>query len=305
MTPLHYAAKSNATAAAHYLIGKEADMDLDIGEVGTPLYVAARHRAKDCTLLLLDRNANPFCNKAFGPGYNVLHAAVARMDLVLQGNEDPSFVSSLLEVSWTLQGVTSTDLRGNTPLHYAVGCLDIATVELLLKLPDNGLSVQTAGGLTPLMAALLLQHFYDVPGSLNIDLDVHGLVDLLGTGNLSDRSWLGSDASKIAQMLVAAGSPLPAKHPETGAYDFLLGCAASVFFSAASRVDLSEEGEATQLDTLLLQAFHNFDFMKHPSPRTKLFPQIMFAHDEQQIMVFPDGLFEGAYVLLLQGPSKG
>jgi hypothetical protein len=186
--------------------------------------------------------------------------------------------------------VPSTDVRGNTPLHYAVYCLDIATAELLLGLSENGLCAENAAGLTPLMVALELQHFYDVPGYLDVDVDAQDMVDLLGTGSLSDRSWLGDGADKIAQILVAAGSPLPENLQETGAYSFLLRRAASAVFSAASPIEPSEGGEAARLECLLLQAFHNFDFIKRPSPRTNLLPLVTFAPSMKQIQVFPGGV---------------
>jgi ankyrin repeat protein len=288
MSPLHRAVEANAVQVARFLVEKGANMDLDLGENGTPLCVAANtFLSRECAVLLLENGANLYCCKANGDGYNVLHAATAYPDGALKGDQEFSLARTLFEEASARlliearRLMNSTDKFGHTPLHEAVHQCDIRTVELLLEIGETDLSTVGLLGQTPLMAALHRQHF----GQEFAD----GFITWLGIANpppdLRNQAWMDERFRLIAEMLIEAGSPLPEKDETIGAYKFLIMHAVRTVFKHSSDADLAEK---------IRSLFAKFNFMEKPSPRTGFAARVWMSTDRRTISIFPHGIYRGA-----------
>jgi hypothetical protein len=123
-------------------------------------------------------------------------------------------------------------------------------------------------------------------------------VDGADKGNALD--WIPPLANEFISLLMDAGSPTPPIHAQTGAYTFLLESAAKQLFYMIQNTHLLTAGPSDQdaqqleLQNLVQLAFRNFDFMKRPDAT------IMPVPADGLLQIYPDGMYEGAYVLLLQ-----
>ncbi|KAH8880500.1 ankyrin [Thozetella sp. PMI_491] len=300
MTPLHGAAQRNAASAVRFLIKNGASLDFDIRQNGTPLYMAASSSAKESALLLLDSGAKINCCRARGDSYNVLHASVAAPDMVIKRSRELPLARSHLQthhaglVSDLRNTLSSRDIDGQTPLHTAVVYCDVATVTLLLELivesgNTNLLALASETGVTPLMSALLRQHFNSLLGGVaDLEKNVATAAREQDTG---DHIWLGKQAGLIARMLIDAGSPLPEEEEMTGAPMFILNAVVDALFTVSpSTLDFG---------IICASAFGKFSFMQRPSPRTGLPARVLVAPGPpRRIIVYPDGFFQGAPVIV-------
>jgi hypothetical protein len=228
MSPLHHAASVDGIAAIRFLLEKGANIELDLGENGTPLCVASRtFQSRRCAVLLLIEGAKLFCCNAKGDGYNVLHNSIAIPDVFMKGDQELSLTRTLIEAiparifDERHHLVNSKNLLGCTPIHMAVWCCDIKTVELLVEIGGTDLSIEDPSGRTPLMIAIFRKQY--------VQEDADGYAKWLkerGAANppakLHDQRWMKQRYDKIAEILLDAGSPVPERDEGTGEYMFLL-----------------------------------------------------------------------------------
>ncbi|XP_055838336.1 ankyrin-1-like [Episyrphus balteatus] len=140
-TPLHYAIENGDLKLTETLIALGADIDADNAWGLSPLVLAIFMNREEIVDLLMTKitNLNYTCENGISP----LHAAV---------QYGSSRVTEKLLQSGAHVNIISTNIEGNTPLHYATVCGDLTTVKLLLK---NGACVhsKTVEGLTPFHTA--------------------------------------------------------------------------------------------------------------------------------------------------------
>lgn len=288
---LHQAAMANATRSIQLLLDYGWAIDQDLGEFGTPLHMAAdSFNTREAAVLLLERGANLFCCRANGEGFNVLHRAVENPDLLLQGEQQFSLSRTLIEscperfLPVKDELLQSVDSGGRTVMEAAIIRCDAPTVQLLVELGGTDLAKEIIPGMTPLVMAL--QHVYF--GSRFVE-NILGEIarrvpqaELLVFGdNLSDQAWMKQRYVRISELLVEAGSPIPAIEELTGEYELLLRYAALQIAQAI------EENPDCDRHHELQEAFREFRFMREGGV-------ISWSEERREVAIFPRGIHVGS-----------
>jgi len=119
-TPIHIIVKSNKSLnLLQTLIAAGYPFDTRNADGHTPLFIAVEKDRKETARILLENNANPFI-AADSKGNNAV-------TLALQKNNRET-LSNIVKYSGN-----STDIQGNTILHYAARISNVETIKLLLS----------------------------------------------------------------------------------------------------------------------------------------------------------------------------